>query len=69
MIRNFRRSEQKPDLSAHFTDLLTQIGRGNLVSAIEEREANGSDYAAADFFTQLDASMIISATVSRAAWA
>jgi hypothetical protein len=41
-------------LEADATDLLTEIRRGNLVSAIEERDANGSDYAAADFFTQLD---------------
>jgi hypothetical protein len=41
-------------LEADATDLLTEIGRGNLVSAIEEREANSSNYAAADFFTQLD---------------
>jgi hypothetical protein len=35
------------------TDLLTEIHRGNLVSAIEEREEVDSDYKAADYFAQL----------------
>jgi hypothetical protein len=35
------------------TDLLTEIRRGNLVSAIEEREEADSDYTAADSFAQL----------------
>jgi hypothetical protein len=35
------------------TALLTEIRRGNLVSAIEEREAADGDYTAADYFAQL----------------
>ncbi len=35
------------------TDLLTDIRRGNLVSAIEEREEADGDYKAADYFAQL----------------
>jgi hypothetical protein len=35
------------------TDLLTQIRRGNLVSAIEDREEADGDYKAADYFSQL----------------
>jgi hypothetical protein len=35
------------------TDLLTEIRRGNLVSAIAEREEADSDYTAADYFAQL----------------
>jgi hypothetical protein len=35
------------------TALLTEIRRGNLVSAIEEREDADDDYTAADYFAQL----------------
>lgn len=35
------------------TDLLTEIQRGNFVSAIEEREKAGSNYKATDYFAQL----------------
>lgn len=35
------------------TALLTEIRRGNLVSAIEERQELGGDYTAADYFAQL----------------
>ena len=35
------------------TALLTEIRRGNLVSAIEEREDANGDYTAADYFAQL----------------
>ena len=34
--------------------LLTEIQRGNLVSAIEERQEPGGDFTAADYFAQLD---------------
>jgi hypothetical protein len=40
-------------LETEATDLLTQIQRGNLVSAIEEREEADIDYKAADYFAQL----------------
>jgi hypothetical protein len=41
-------------LEADADDLLTQILRGNVVSAIEEREQDGAAYTAADYFEQLD---------------
>jgi hypothetical protein len=41
-------------LEADAYDLLTQIRRGNVVSAIEERARGGDQYTAADYFQQLD---------------
>jgi hypothetical protein len=41
-------------LEVDATDLLTEIRRGNLVSAIEERQKLGGAYTAADYFAQLD---------------
>jgi hypothetical protein len=35
-------------------DLLTNIRRGNVVSAIEDRAETGDEYTAADYFKQLD---------------
>jgi hypothetical protein len=40
-------------LEIRATDLLTEIRRGNLISAIEEREETDGDYTAADYFAQL----------------
>ena len=47
-LDDIRRLEQDAD------DLVTAIRRGNLVSAVLEREAPGGEYTVADYFQELD---------------